>query len=355
MTDQEETAPAVKYSASPGLLGFLDAHDLTICMSSYQSGRFYLIGRNPRGGLMINEEVFGKAMGIFVQDETIHLAAGTQIYRLENTLRPGERAEEVFDHCFVPRTIHTVGPIDTHDIAIDRNGEILFVSTAFNCVAKRSQKHSFEPIWKPPFVSRVVREDRCHLNGMALRDGRLAYVTAVSKSDTIDGWRDRRADGGVVIDTQTDQIICEGLSMPHSPRFHNGKLWLLNSGTGELGFVDRDKPAAEAFTPIVFCPGFARGLALQGKYAFVGLSRPRYERFEGLALDQKLRDADSEPWCGLQIIDLETGQVAAWLRVDGAVQELYDVALLPQVFCAMSLAPNAGQLGTLVTWDDTLS
>src|SRR4029077_4773473 len=90
---------------------------------------------------------------------------------------------------------------------------------------------------KPSFISGLLDGDKCHLNGMAMDEGRPAYVTAVSRSDVIDGWRDRRSDGGVVIDVATGKVVCNGLSMPHSPRMHKGELWVLNSGTGELGVV----------------------------------------------------------------------------------------------------------------------
>lgn len=123
-------------------------------------------------------------------------------------------------------------------------------------------------------------------------EGRPAWVTAVSRSDTIDGWRDRRHDGGVVIDVETGEIACAGSSMPRSPRVHSDELWLLNSGTGELGVIDED-----AFEPRVFCPGFVRALAFHENLAFVWLSKPRYARFEGLALDQRIREADLSPWC----------------------------------------------------------
>jgi len=156
-------------------------------------------------------------------------------------------------------------------------------------------------LWKPPFVSKIIKEDRCHLNGLAMEDGVPRYVTAVSRSDTVDGWRDRRADGGIVVDVRSGEIVIGGPSMPHSPRLYRGKLWVLNSGTGEIGWVERGSSADGArFHVLAFCPGFVRGLAFHGKHAFVGLSKPRYERFEGLALDRKLAEADSEPWCGLQ-------------------------------------------------------
>ncbi len=230
-----------------------------------------------------------------------------------------------------------------------KNGEIIFVNTRFNCLAKLSPKNSFTPIWKPSFIDKIINEDRCHLNGLAMENGVPKYVTAVSRSNTIDGWRDRRNDGGVVIDVTTNKIICTGLSMPHSPRIYNGKLWLLNSGTGELGYVDKEN---KKFIPVTFAPGFGRGLAFKDKYAFVGLSKPRYERFEGLTLDQKLKDADSEPWCGIQIIDLTTGSCVEWFRIDGAVAEIYDIGLIPNIACPMSIGFASNEIKGLITHDD---
>ncbi|HSD92795.1 MAG TPA: DUF4915 domain-containing protein, partial [Methyloceanibacter sp.] len=178
------------------------------------------------------------------------------------------------------------------------------------------------------------------------------YVSAVSKSDTIDGWRDRRFDGGIVIDVQSGEIGGGGLSMPHSPRLHAGKLWVLNSGTGELGWIELAPKAADAkFHAVAFCPGFVRGLGFHGKFALVGLSKPRYERFEGLALDKKLAAADSEPWCGVQVIDLDSGACVHWFRIDGPVGELYDVAVVPGVLRPMSLSFASGEILGLITHD----
>ena len=180
-------------------------------------------------------------------------------------------------------------------------------------------------------------------------NGEAAYVTAVSRSDTIDGWRDRRDNGGVVIDVRSNKVVCEGLSMPHSPRLHNGELWVLNSGTGELGVVEGAAKGKGKFVPRVFCPGFVRGLTIQNGYAFVGLSKPRYKRFEGLALDQRLKDADSEPWCGIQIIDLAKGVCAEWFRIDGDVKEIFDVAVINGHACPMSIGPDAPEIINFIT------
>lgn len=321
-TETPAEAP-VNYSCSPGLGAFLAALKVSIAVSSYQSGKFYLIGGKPGGGLGVHERFFRKAMGIATSPGSIVLATLFQIIRFENALAPDQSINNTHDACFVPRITHVTGVLDAHDVGVMADGSVVFVNTRFNCLAKTSPAHAFTPVWKPPFIAKIIDEDRCHLNGMAMENGRPRYVTAASRSDTVDGWRDRRGSGGIVIDVQTNEVICEGLSMPHSPRLWNGKLWLLNSGAGELGFVEDG-----AFTPFAFCPGFARGLGFHGHYAFVGLSKPRYERFEGLALDQRLKDTDSEPWCGVQIIDLTSGACAQWFRIDGAVAELYDVAVV---------------------------
>ena len=264
-----------------------------------------------------------------------------------------EQINNTFDACLMPRRVHVTGMLDAHDVGIDKSGAPIFVNTRFNCVATTSERHSFEEVWRPPFIDTLIDEDRCHLNGMAMRDGAPAFVTAVSKSNTIDGWRDRRDGGGVVIDVARDEIVCEGLSMPHSPRWHDGQLWVLNSGTGELGVIEGMESGMGLFEPRVFCPGFLRGLAFHKGYAFVGLSKPRYKRFEGLPLDQKLKDADSEPWCGLQIIDLAKGTCVDWFRIDGAVTELYDVEVLPGIKTPMAVSPGSPEASNLVTFDKT--
>ena len=350
---EDKSEPSkVDYSLSGGLVARLGNLGVSIAFTSYQSSFLYVIGRHPKGGAHLHQSVMAKPMGLCLEEGgRLTMTGDHQIIRFENVLEADQRINNTFDACFVPRTIHVTGRLDAHDVGIDGNGRVIFVNTRYNCLATVSPRHSFEPVWRPPFISDLIDEDRCHLNGMAMAAGEPAYVTAVSRSNTIDGWRDRRADGGVVIDVRTNQIVCEGLSMPHSPRMHNGKLWLLNSGAGELGTVElpKKKGGKGKFKPVVFCPGFLRGLAFHDNYAFVGLSKPRYKRFEGLALDQKLKDADSEPWCGVQIIDLTSGSCVDWFRIDGSVGELYDVEVIPGFATPMTVSPNSPEAASLVT------
>lgn len=349
----QKTEEQAAYSMSPGLSGFLGSQQIAIAVSSYQSGKFYLLGQNVDGGLLVHERFFHKAMGICVADRnTILLATLFQILKFRNVLEPGQQINNLQDACYVPREVFTTGELDVHDIGLLKDGRIVFVNTLYNCLASTSARHSFTPLWKPPFISKIIKEDRCHLNGLAMEDGVPRYVTAVSKSDTVDGWRDRRADGGIVVDVRSGEIVIGGLSMPHSPRLYRGKLWVLNSGTGEIGWVERGSSADGArFHVLAFCPGFVRGLAFHGKYAFVGLSKPRYERFEGLALDRKLAEADSEPWCGLQVIDLDTGACEHWFRIDGPVAELYDLGVVPGVVRPMAIGFATNEILSLITHD----
>jgi len=349
---EENKQPEVEYSVSGGLFARLVNLNISIAFTSYQSGLLYFIGRNKENGINIHQAGLPKPMGLYLdQRGGLTMSGGYQIMRFENILEPEQRINHTFDACFVPRTVHVTGHLDAHDVGIDNDNNPVFVNTRFNCLATVSNRHSFEEVWRPPFISALVDEDRCHLNGLAMADGKPRYVTAVSRSDTIDGWRDRRADGGIVIDVESNEIICEGLSMPHSPRMHNGELWLLNSGTGELGVVKMDDDGKGHFDAKVFCPGFLRGLAFHGDLAFVGLSKPRYKRFEGLALDQKLKDADSEPWCGIQIIDLSTGTCVDWLRIDGKIGELYDLEVVPGFACPMAVPAESQEAASLITFE----
>ena len=203
------------------------------------------------------------------------------------------------------------------------------VNTLFGCIAAVSDGHSFRPIWQPPFLSKLAPEDRCHLNGLAMEGGAPRYATACSRSDVSDGWRDRRRDGGVLIDVGSGEVVLDGLSMPHSPRLHDGRLWVLDSGRGLLGAVDL---AAGRFEPVGFCPGFARGLAFAGNHAVVGLSLARENRtFASLDLGDALDARDTEARCGLAIFDLASGDMTGWVRIEGVVRELYDVVFLPGV------------------------
>ena len=307
---------------------------ISLAFTTYQSGKLFFIGLKSEDRLSVFERTFNRCMGLWSNGDTIWMSSLYQIWRFENIIDTGQSVGG-YDRLYVPQMCYVTGDIDTHDMAIDNTGQLTFVNTLFSCLATVSPTHSFVPLWKPSFITRLAAEDRCHLNGLAMESGRPRYVTAVSQTDVADGWRDRRRDGGCVIDIESNQVVADGLSMPHSPRLYRDELWLLNSGSGYFGRVDR---TTGTFEPITFCPGYLRGLSFIGDYAIVGLSQPRDNRtFSGLELDDNLAAKHAEPRCAVQIIDLRTGDVVHWLRIEGVVAELYDVVVLPGVLCPKAL------------------
>ncbi len=331
---------------------WLAEQGLSLAFTTYQAGKLFLIGLNPQGRLSIFERTFNRSMGLAGDGQTLWMSTLYQLWRLENTLPPGQLAEG-YDCFYIPRTAYTTGDLDIHDIGLGSDGKPVFVATLFSCVATLSETHSIRPLWKPPFISRLAAEDRCHLNGLAMAGGRPRYASAVSNSDVADGWRDRRRDGGLVIDIDTGEIVLTGLSMPHSPRLVDGVLYLADSGTGRFGRVDL---ARGAFEEIAFCPGYIRGLTIHRHFAVVGMSMPRHNRtFAGLALDEELKRRNVEPRCGLLVIDLRSGDIVHWIRLEGIVQELYDVVVLPGVTRPMALGLVSDEIRRTISLENDLS
>ena len=321
-------SPQLELTGSRQFPSWLAEHKASLGFTTYQSGKLFLIGLKEDERLSVFERTFNRCMGLWSDGQTLYMSTLYQLWRFENALANGETADG-YDRLYVPRVAWTTGDVDAHDVAVDRKGRVVFVNTLFSCLATVSERDSFVPLWRPPFVTRLAAEDRCHLNGLALKDGVPAYVTAVARADAHEAWRDHRRDGGVVIDVKRGEIVAEGLSMPHSPRVHDGKLWLLDSGNASFGYVDLKRGR---FEPVAFCPGYARGLAFIGNFAVVGLSKPRENKtFSGLALDDRLREKNIEARCQLQVIDLKRGDVVHSLRIEGVVSELYDVVVLPGV------------------------
>lgn len=324
----------LEISYSAGLEAWLAQERVSLAFA-VPPAKLFFIGLQADGRLSAFERTFSKCMGLATATaDTIYLGTRYQIWRLENGPRPESESED-FDRCFVPRRVWTTGYINCHDVAVGADEQVLFVNTRFGCLATVSDRHSFVPTWWPPYQSRRVQGDCCHLNGVAMSDGRPAYVTSVSRTSELDSWRQHRRDGGVVTDVATSEVVCTGLSMPHSPRLRGGELWLTNSGTGHLGRVDL---RAGRFEPVAFAPGFLRGLTFVGDYAVVGSSKFRDGGlYSGLPLDDALATAGTGPKLGLFIISLATGAITDWLFVDGPMHELFDVIALPGVRRPMAL------------------
>lgn len=339
-------SPSLEINSSRQFNAWLAERDISLAFTTYQAGKLFLIGLQSTGQLSVFERTFERCMGLCINSSSLYMSSLYQLWRFENILLPGQ-VHNGYDCLYVPQVGYITGDLDVHDVAIGEAHKIIFVNTLFSCLATISERHSFIPLWQPPFISRLAAEDRCHLNGLAMRDGQPRYASAVSQSDVADGWRDRRNDGGCLIDVNSNEVVLSGLSMPHSPRWHQGKLWLLNSGTGFFGYADLDRGA---FEPVTFCPGYLRGCAFSGDFAVVGISKPRNNKtFSGLRLDENLNARDAEPRCGLLIIDLRTGDIVHWLRIEGIVEELYDVTILPGVRRPMAIGFKTDEIRRILT------
>jgi hypothetical protein len=54
------------------------------------------------------------------------------------------------------------------------------------------------------------------------------------------------------------------------------------------------------------------------------------------------------PWRGLLIVDLTHGDIVEWLRIEGDVSDLFDVAVIPGVRCPRGLGPADREMGEVV-------
>lgn len=323
-----------RISSSAGLAGWLLESDLSLCFSSYDSNLVYFLGQR-NDSLSVVYRQFERPMGLTYHDDTLYVASAGKIVELESS----EGRNDLFDTLFVPRRSTNIGACDAHELAVSKDG-LLFANTAYSCVATMDKRRSFKHIWKPEFISKLVPEDRCHLNGLCVNDGELAYVSVCNKSDMLEGWRANRGNGGMIIDVQSGELSVVSLSMPHSPRWHNGQLWWLDSGRGH---IVND-------TNSFFCPGFLRGLAFHNRYAIVTVSKPRQDLFHGLELQDEINKRGGEAWCGVLIVDTETGSIEQWLRIEGPTRELFDVVTMPYIKCPNAIAPADPSLLNRVTF-----
>jgi len=299
---------------------------LSLLVSTYQAGKVILV-RNDRGVLNTHFRPFAKPMGIAADPRRLTIGGSHTVWDYRNVPAVAQQLEPVGTHdaCYLPRRLHVTGDIDIHELAYAADNALWVVNTRFCCLCTLDAEHSFAPRWRPPFVSALAPEDRCHLNGLGMVDGRPKYVTALGETDTPGGWRATKASGGLLLDVETNEIMLRGLSMPHSPRWYQGKLWVLESGQGSLAVVDLQRGTWETVAQV---PGFTRGLDFYGPLAFIGLSQVRESAvFSGIPLVERLK----ERTCGVWVVHLETGQTVGFLRFEAGVQEIFAVQVLPGV------------------------
>jgi uncharacterized protein (TIGR03032 family) len=347
-----DSAPPYVVKASTDFTAWLHAQNTALAITTYQIGKLFLIGAPTPDRLSVTERTFQRCLGVSVVGQSLYLAGVNSILRFENVVPQHEQLEG-HDAVYVPQIAWYTGDVFAHDLGVLPSGRPIFVNTLFSCLATVDEQTSFRPIWQPGFVTALRPEDRCHLNGLAMHAGRPRFVTAAGQTDASRAWREIRSGNGCVIDIESNEIVASGLTMPHSPRLHEGRLYCCNAGTGEVGEIDIN---SGHFNPIAFCPGFVRGLSFVGNHVLVGLSLPRQHRdFSGLLLDERLKQEGREPRCMIQVIDLQSGKLSHWLSLGGVVRELYDIACLVGVRTPMAVGFAQDQINRLIGRGPNLS
>jgi uncharacterized protein (TIGR03032 family) len=325
----------------PALLNQLG---VSLLVSTYQAGKVVAVGV-AQGDLTLSYHNFERAMGLAVKPDGIAVGARAQVWFLRSApdlaaqVAPAGR----HDACFLTRSSHFTGEVQAHELAW-AGDELWLVNTAFGCLCTLDGRHSFVPRWRPPFLTALAAEDRCHLNGLAMADGAPRYVTALGETDTPQGWRADKVHGGCLIDVASGETVARGFAMPHSPRVHRGQLWMLHSGAGQLVLVDPARGKAET---VMELPGYTRGLALYDRFAFVGLSKIREtSTFGGMPIAARRPELK----CGVGVVDLTTGRLVAHLEFLTGVEEIFDVQVLPGTRCPALSGPYPTVDGTGPIW-----
>ncbi len=326
MQNQPTAHPPFSCSYSPNIPELLLQLRCTLAISTYQAGKVVFLSPQPNGESLVQlPRTFKKAMGIALEGPKMAVATMEEVVVLVNSPELAAhypKQPQTYDALYMPRATYYTGQIDIHDLDYGHGGTLYAVNTSFSCLIKIDDNYSFTPIWKPTFISKLASEDRCHLNGMALKDSKPKYATAFSTGDTPQAWREVVTTGGVVMDVDSSEIIAHDIPMPHSPRLFDGKLYMLLSATGELVQLDI---ATGKYTVVTKVNGFVRGLARCGDYAFIGLSRLR----KNSSTFAKLKIADVSNYAGIAVVHLPTGAYMGEIKYHMSVDEIYDVQVLP--------------------------
>ena len=312
-------------TCTPAVPELLSRLGCTIALSTYQAGKLVFVSAQNEERLVQLPRTFPRPMALQVNGDTLALSTLASVEFFRNDARMAASyppQPSTYDALFLPRRTLQTGQLDTHGIEWGRDGSVWIVNTRFACLARLSEEHSFEPAWSPPFVSAIAPEDRCHLNGVAFRDGQPAYATCLSMTDEPEGWRKVLPNNGVLLNVSTNEVVARDLPMPHSPRFVDDRLYILLSATGELARVDTASGTVEVVEKI---GGFVRGMAYYRSHLFIAHSKLR----KNSSTFRDLPIADEATEAGIAILHEPSGTIVGRLAYRQSVDEIFDVAILP--------------------------
>ena len=316
----------IHFSSSKNFNCWLCDRRLSLAFTSTRLNKIFLLGSSSKNELSIFERSLDKPTAIHYTDNQLFVSTAFQVWRFKNILTSSQSTRDGYDSLFVPRNSYVTGEIGVIDLKVNALGEPIFSSSLFSCVSTVSQNYSFAPLWRPPFISKIVAETRCFLNGLALHNDKSRFVTTWSQTNSKNGWCNDFKNRGIVIDISSDEIICDGLTKPGRLCIHENILWLSHSGTGYIGTIDFNN---KKFNPVIFCPGLITGFEIWNDFAFIALSKMSSKDYQELELGAELRKRNLEPWCGIFIVDLKNAKLLHWVQLQGLISELDDLTVIP--------------------------
>ncbi|HWY10130.1 MAG TPA: TIGR03032 family protein [Bacteroidia bacterium] len=310
-------------SFSPQLPELLFKLKCSIAISTYQANKLIFISPVDENKITQLPRDFAKPMGFEILGDKMILATKDEILYFENSKELAKyypNKKDTYDALFLPRTAFYSGRVDMHDVAMGTEG-IWAINTSFSCLCQVTGNFNFIPRWQPKFISKLVSEDRCHLNGLVMINGKPKYVTALSTADEPQGWRDNIVNGGVLIDVETNEIILDKLAMPHSPLMYKDELYMLLSASGELIKVNIKEKKYKVLKKL---EGFCRGMDVCGDYIFVAMSKLR----KNSSTFAKLPFAEKADAAGIKVIHIPTMALVGELSYQASVDEIYALKIL---------------------------
>lgn len=330
MLDKAQQLRPFSCSFTPNLPELLQQLNCSIALSTFQAGKVIFISPKNENELIQVTRTFQSPMGLAINEDKLAIATKSEVIVTKNspslaTAYP--KFPNTYDSFFMPMATYYTGQVDLHDLHYVEN-KLWAVNTSFSCLCTIDDEFSFTPRWQPSFITELKSEDRCHLNGLAVSDGKLRYVSGLGSGNAMQSWRENITEGGIIIDIESNEIIAKGLAMPHSPRVYDGKLYVLLSAAQKLVQID---PTNGQVTDVAFIPGFVRGMAKIGDYLFVATSKLRKNSstFKHLAIADEANEAT------VSAVHLPSGAVVSKLTYHMSVDEIYDVQVLEN-----SIRPN---------------
>jgi uncharacterized protein (TIGR03032 family) len=319
-----KTSREINYRVSDEFVPILEHLGCSLLVSTYAAGKVAVVSAGEDKQVALQFHNFQQAMGMAWDGQRLAVGGQNQIWILKAEPQLASRIPPVgtYDQSLLLRQSFVTGNIHVHEMSWCGD-ELWYVNTLFSCLCTLDANYSFSPRWRPGFISELAAEDRCHLNGLATKNDKPILVSALGTTNEHRGWRENKSTGGVLIDIDSGQYVTQGLSMPHSPRFANDQLYVLNSGCGTLETVDQTSGQRAIVDKL---PGYLRGMSIHGQFAFIGMSRARETSVFG---NIPITEQKDELRCGVGVVDLHSGRAVAWLQMDTGVEEIFGVTVVP--------------------------